>query len=120
MLFMSLCRAQGIPARWESGWTTGRNRNMHDWCQIYLDPYGWVPVDSSYGLMNSDDDEVKWFYLGNIDSCRLVLNSDYAQPLYPAKIHFRSEMVDFQRGEVEWRGGNLYFDQWDWRYDVTE
>ena len=24
--------------------------------------------------------------------------------------------MDLQRGEVEWRGGNLYFDKWD--YDV--
>jgi hypothetical protein len=22
--------------------------------------------------------------------------------------------VDLQRGEVEWRGGNLYFDKWEW------
>jgi hypothetical protein len=25
--------------------------------------------------------------------------------------------VDSQRGEVEWRGGNLYFDQWDYGFD---
>lgn len=31
----------------------------------------------------------------------------------------RSEPYDFQRGEVKWNGGNLYFDQWSWRIDVT-
>ena len=37
-------------------------------------------------------------------------------PLHPAKRYPRSETVDFQRGEVEWRGGNLYFTQWS--YDM--
>lgn len=120
MLFMALCRLNGIPARWESGWTTGADWNMHDWCQIYLAPYGWVPVDVSYGLMKSEDEREKWFYLGGIDRHRLVVNSDYSQPLYPAKVHFRSETVDFQRGEVEWRGGNLYFNQWEWQFEIQE
>jgi hypothetical protein len=28
--------------------------------------------------------------------------------------------VDFQRGEVEWRGDNLYFNQWSWDFNVEE
>ena len=27
--------------------------------------------------------------------------------------------VDLQRGEAEWSGGNLYFDQWDYRFEWT-
>ena len=42
----------------------------------------------------------------------------FAQPLFPAKIFLRSETVDFQRGEVEWRGGNLYFNKWDYFINV--
>jgi hypothetical protein len=34
------------------------------------------------------------------------------------EIHFRSEPYDFQRGEVEWEGGNLYFDKWDYTMKV--
>lgn len=120
MLFMTLCRLNGIPARWESGWTTGPDRNMHDWCQIYLEPYGWVPVDVSYGLVSSESERERWFYLGGIEPERWVVNTDHSQPLYPAKTYWRSEFVDFQRGEVEWRGGNLYFDQWDWDFTVQE
>ena len=48
----------------------------------------------------------------------MVVNSDFSQALYPAKKYPRSETVDFQRGEVEWHGGNLYFDQWHWAMDV--
>ncbi|HKI70731.1 MAG TPA: transglutaminase domain-containing protein, partial [Verrucomicrobiae bacterium] len=91
MTFMTLCRYNGIPARWESGWTTDPVQDMHDWCEIYLAPYGWVPVDVTYGLVDSADEREKWFYLGGIDAGRLVLNTDYAQPLYPAKTFFRSE-----------------------------
>lgn len=120
MTFMTLCRCAGIPAHWESGWVSGPDKDMHDWCEIYLAPYGWVPVDVCYGLINSPSDREKWFYLGGIDEFRMVVNMDHGQPLYPVKTAFRSEIVDFQRGEVEWRGGNLYFNQWDWGYDVTE
>ena len=51
------------------------------------------------------------FYLGGLDAYRIAFNDDYSQPFVPPKQHFRSETVDLQRGEVEWRGGNLYFDQ---------
>lgn len=120
MTFMTFCRYNGIPARWESGWTTDPVKDMHDWCEIYLAPYGWVPVDVTYGIVNSTDERKKWFYLGGIDALRFFVNTDYEQPLYPAKTWYRSEIVDFQRGEAEWRGGNLYFNQWNWGFDVKE
>jgi transglutaminase-like putative cysteine protease len=120
LTFMTLCRFNGIPARWESGLITGPDKNLHDWCEIYLPPYGWVPADVTYRFVHSDQEREKWFFLGGIDACRLVVNTDYAQPLYPAKTFFRSEIVDFQRGEVEWRGGNLYFNQWTWNFNAEE
>ncbi|HEY5805354.1 MAG TPA: transglutaminase domain-containing protein, partial [Lysobacter sp.] len=45
-------------------------------------------------------------------------NDDYGTDLVPRKQHFRSETVDSQRGEVEWKGGNLYFDQWDYQFEA--
>lgn len=119
IMFMTLCRMNWIPTRWQSGWTTKPGGSgMHDWGEIYFEPYGWLPVDSDVGLLDSKNDEEKWFYIGGMDAYRLIVNDDYAQDLYPAKIHFRSETLDFQRGEVEWEGGNLYFDQWEWDYKV--
>ncbi|NOZ60868.1 MAG: transglutaminase domain-containing protein [Calditrichaeota bacterium] len=119
IFFITLCRMNGIPARWQSGWTTKPgSHGMHDWGEIYFEPYGWLPVDADIGVLNSENEEIKWFFLGSMDAYRLIVNDGYSQPLYPAKIHFRSETVDFQRGELEWRGGNLYFDQWDWDYQV--
>ena len=120
LLFITLCRYNGIPAKWQSGWMLHPPElNLHDWGEFYLEGYGWVPVDQSFGIQYySDDEEVRYFYLGGIDSYRLISNDDFSKPLYPAKIYPRSETVDFQRGEVEWRGGNIYFDKWDYHMDV--
>lgn len=119
IFFMTLCRMNGIPTRWQSGWVTEPGEDgMHDWGEIYFEPYKWVPVDVTYGLRKSNDDRIKWFYIGGMDSYRLIVNDDYSQNFYPEKIHPRSETIDFQRGEVEWKGGNLYFDQWDYNFEV--
>ncbi len=119
IFFMTLCRMNGIPTRWQSGWFfQPTDWTMHDWGEIYFEPYGWVPVDVTYGLQKSDRFEEKWFFLSGMDAFRLIVNSDYSGRFYPAKIHERSETIDFQRGEVEWRGGNLYFDQWAYDFKV--
>lgn len=116
LTFITLCRMNGVPARWQSGWEfqpPGHN-NMHDWGMIYFEPYDWMPMDVDYGLRKTDDEKFKWFYIGGMDSYRLIFNDDISRPFWPEKKHFRSETIDSQRGEVEWNGGNLYFDQWDW------
>jgi transglutaminase-like putative cysteine protease len=120
LLLMTLLRLNGIPARWQSGWMfadTGYD-NMHDWGWLYLAPYGWVPMDVTFGRLRAGDPAIDRFYLGGLDAYRVAFNDDYSQPLFPRKQHFRSETVDLQRGEVEWRGGNLYFDRWDYEFDA--
>lgn len=116
LLFITLCRLSGIPAHFQSGFTLHPGHcGMHDWAEAYFEGYGWVPVDQSFGIPTYADSEAeRYFFLGGIDSWRLVVNQDYGDRLYPAKQYPRSETVDFQRGEVEWSGGNLYFDQWRW------
>jgi transglutaminase-like putative cysteine protease len=118
LLLMTLLRLNGIPTRWQSGWvfSDGEYDNMHDWAQLYLPPYGWVPMDVTFGILNSGDPQIDAFYLGGLDSYRIAFNDDFSQPFVPAKQHYRSDTVDSQRGEVEWRGGNLYFDQWDYEF----
>lgn len=119
LTFMTLCRYNGIPTRWQSGWMLQPGQiNLHDWGQFYLEGYGWMPVDQSFGLVDSDNEDVAYYFLGGMDAYRLIANDDFSKPLFPAKIYPRSETVDFQRGELEWRGGNLYFDKWDYHMDV--
>ena len=118
LLLMTLLRLNGIPARWQSGWVYSDTDydNMHDWGWLYLAPYGWVPMDVTFGRFQSDQPGMEWFYLGGLDAYRIAFNDDYSREFVPAKRHFRSETVDLQRGEVEWDGGNLYFDQWDYNF----
>ncbi len=119
LLFIVLCRISGVPAKWQSGWSFRPGQhNMHDWTEIYIEPYGWLLVDPSRGYIKSDDETVKYFNFGSTDAYRLIANDDYGRELYPPKKFFRSEPVDFQRGEVEWKGGNLYFDKWDYNMEV--
>ena len=119
LLFMTLARSQGIPVKWQSGWMLHPGEvNLHDWCEVYFEGVGWVPVDQSFGLQDSKDERVRNFYRSGIDSYRLIVNDDYGRELSPKKKYPRSEPYDFQRGELEWEGGNLYFDQWSWDMKV--
>ena len=118
-LLMSMLRYKGIPIRWQSGWkVTPDAKNLHDWCEVYYEGPGWVPLDISYGLQYSDDRKTKEFYISGIDSYRLIINDGVAGSLSPEKKFLRSEPFDFQRGEVEWDGGNLYFDKWDYEMEI--
>ncbi len=119
LTFITLARYNGFPARWESGLMLHPNNwNLHDWGEVYFEGIGWVPVDQSFGLNDTEDKDTKWFFLGGNDAYHMIVNTDFSQPLFPAKIFPRSETVDFQRGEVEWRGGNIYFNKWDYFINV--
>jgi transglutaminase-like putative cysteine protease len=121
LLLVTLCRYNGIPAKWQSGFMMHPGHaGMHDWAEVSFDGIGWIPIDPSLGERKIFDkkEEIASFFMCGIDSYRLIVNEDYSCRFYPAKIYPRSETVDFQRGEVEWRGGNLYFDQWDWNLQV--
>ena len=122
LLFLTLCRSIGIPAHFQSGFMLHPgDENLHDWGEIYIQDLGWVPVDMSFGIpAYAKNEKETFFFLGGIDSFRMVVNNDFGCPLYPAKQYPRSETVDFQRGEVEWAGGNLYFDKWEWNLEVLE
>lgn len=118
-LFMSMLRYKGIPVRWQSGWMVPeKGKNLHDWCEIYYEGTGWVPADISYDLQLSENPALKNFYMSGIDSYRMILNEGISGPLHPPKKFRRSDPYDFQRGEVEWNGGNLYFDKWDYNMQI--
>jgi transglutaminase-like putative cysteine protease len=130
MLFIALCRMNGIPARWTTGWESfaDSGQNMHDWVEFYVEPYGWLPADPDMAVnithyadeLTTDQRKqvVDWLF-GNMDNYRLTVNTDYSRTLYPPKTDFRSETVDFQRGEVEADGKNIYFDQFSYRMRIS-
>jgi transglutaminase-like putative cysteine protease len=130
MLFITLCRSRGIPARWQTGWDLWPGfHDIHDWTEIYLSPYGWVPVDPWAGLYAtryctsltpSQRRDLHDFYFGGLDYYRMAANGDHSQKLNPPKQTLRSDDVDFQRGELETAQRNLYFDKYSYHMDVRE
>ncbi|MGD0260838.1 MAG: transglutaminase domain-containing protein [Verrucomicrobiota bacterium] len=130
LLFITLCRLNGIPARWQSGWDTcPGGKDIHDWSEIYLAPYGWVPVDPCMGVLAmrygtaltpEQRRQIRDFYFGGLDQYRMVANCDHSQTLTPPKRSLRSDNVDFQRGELECGDKNIYFDQYSYNLTLKE
>lgn len=114
LLYISLMRSLGVPARWESGWMLHPGEtNLHDWAEVYFEGVGWVPVDVSFGRYTpaSDPRAVK-FYSTGMDAHRLASNKGVCGAFDPAKKFVRSETVDAQLGEVESSKGNLFYPGW--------
>ncbi len=119
-LFMSMARYKGIPVRWQSGWMLHPgNENLHDWCEVYYEGTGWVPLDMSFQYNISTDKRIASYYVTGIDAYRMIVNDEISDTFIPAKRFLRSEPYDFQRGELEWSGGNLYFDKWNYHINIV-
>lgn len=69
-LFVALCRAKGIPARIIEGYATDAGSNDlsfgHNWTEVYLDDFGWVPFDPIYDDNNGSSAETTFENLKNI------------------------------------------------------
>lgn len=115
LLYISLMRTLGIPARWESGWMIHPGeKNYHDWAEVYFEGVGWVPVDVSFGRYTAAErPETREFYSHGMDAHRFATNLGVCGEFYPAKRYVRSETVDLQPGEVEVSSGNLFYPAWD-------
>lgn len=122
LLYISIMRSLGVPARWESGWMIHPGqKNLHDWAEVYFEGVGWVPVDASFGrYTRSGKSAVKNFYSTGMDQYRFATNKGVCSTLYPPKKFLRSETVDFQMGEVECSKGNLFYPGWKKRLDILE
>lgn len=116
LLFITMCRIAKIPARWQSGlYVTPYSIGNHDWAQFYIEPYGWLFADLSFGgSAFRKGNTRRWnFYFGNIDPFRMIANSKFQYDFTPEKKFLRSDPYDNQRGEVEYSYRNVYFDEFD-------
>lgn len=102
ILFITLCRIVGVPARWQSGWYANPVfASSHDWALFYVKPYGWLPVDPSFGGARRDNERYRRFYFGNLDGFRMVANSDFMKDFEPKTLFYREDPTDNQTGEAE-------------------
>ena len=104
LLFLTLCRCAGIPAKWESGFAAEPNFiGGHDWVQFYVEPHGWLYADTSFGISakRNGNEARRKFYFGNLDPYRMVANSAFMAPFQVEKSHWRADPYDNQVGEME-------------------
>ena len=108
-LLITLCRYNGIPARWDSGiCTDGESGGDHDWTRVYFEGVGFRPVDPSVGggcrrraKTEEEGERECAFYFGNMDPYRMIFNTDIQEPFQPAKEQYRLDPYDNQEGEAE-------------------
>ena len=119
LLFITMCRICGIPSKWQSGWfVTPKAISPHDWSYFYLEPYGWLPADLSFGGSRKNNEDRRNFYFGNMDAFRMVANSDFMTPFSPEKCYFRSDPYDNQVGELETENENIYYSDFETKMKV--
>jgi transglutaminase-like putative cysteine protease len=76
-LFMSLARSQGLPARFEIGFSVPTDRaegliaGYHCWAWFHLEGRGWIPVDISEADKHP---AMKEYYFGNLTADRVVFS----------------------------------------------
>lgn len=107
LLFITLCRCAGIPAQWQSGMSaTPDDAGCHDWARFYVEPYGWLYADPSFGISanRQGKEERRQFYFGNLDAYRMVANREFQADFTIPKDHWRADPYDNQTGEMETTG----------------
>ncbi len=81
-VLIAMCRAAGIPARYIGGTVLGGSGGpqpiphydtaFHRWTQIYIPPYGWIPVDVTWDNSIGGENVITDKYFGVTDNYLLV------------------------------------------------
>lgn len=104
LLFITLCRICGVPAGWQSGlYANPKYVGPHDWAMFYVEPYGWLYADPSFGgsAYESGDENRRRFYFGNLDTYRMTANHAFQQEFAVKKEFMPIDPYDNQSGEIE-------------------
>lgn len=110
LLFVTMCRLVGVPARWQSGLSvTPDHVGSHDWAMFYVAPRGWLWADCSFGSSARREGE-EWrreHYFGNLDPWRMVANTQFFAHFGPGDASLRDDPFDNQLGEMSVNGRGL-------------
>lgn len=96
--FIALCRAAGLPARYQGsvvvrGDDASIDEAHHRWAQVYLPNYGWVPVDANAGDKHEPADQCRGF--GELPNRFLITtqgggDSEYLGWSYNSERHYKT------------------------------
>jgi hypothetical protein len=110
-LFVALCRAEGIPARVVVGYTVQVDENdlpKHAWAEVYLEDYGWVPFDPTWGDQEEPRLREALFH---------TMKPVYIYNKYPDKDEVINNIGDITYwwigDEIEMEE-SLKFERWEW------
>lgn len=107
-LFITMCRIAGIPADWQAGlYTNPIDVGNHDWARFYIEPYGWLFADCSFGgsAYRAGSKLRRDFYFGHLEPYRTPMARGFQEDLVPENKYTRRDPYDNQTGECE------YFDE---------
>ena len=110
LVFITLCRCVGVPARWQSGlYAMPGDVGMHDWAQFYVAPYGWMFCDPSFGGSAwREGNKERWdFYFSNLDPYRLPAASEFMREFYVPMKQWRHDPYDNQSCECEYHDARV-------------
>ncbi len=106
-LFAALCRAKNIPARVITGYTIRFDSNSpkHNWVEVYLQDYGWVPFEPSWGDVKSIRVRDSFFsrmvplyiYFSHIRNDEVLRNYHYASYNYWGDKVSLKDSIEFKR-----------------------
>ncbi len=103
-LFIGLCRAAGIPARFMIGFPLPASRGegaipgYHCWAEFHLRGFGWVPVDASEAWKHPDK---RSYFFGAWDENRVQLSAGRDIVLSPAQAGPPLNYLVYPYGEVD-------------------
>lgn len=110
LLFITMCRIAGVPARWQSGLYVACDYiGPHDWAMFYTEEYGWLWADCSFGssARRAGDEVRRRHHFGNLDPWRMVANARFQAEFSPTFDEVRSDPYDNQMGEASVDGRGL-------------
>jgi hypothetical protein len=106
LLFCTLARCAGIPARPVSGYLVSSDLSSyeHYWAEFYIEDFGWVPVDPYLGDGKKYEKlrmpgNPKAYYFGNLDNSRITFsrgNIDLDDAVSEGKIVRERRCASFQ------------------------
>lgn len=81
ILFVSFCRAAGIPARFIGGLYISKEKSLfletHSWIKAYINKIGWIPVDPTLGRF---DDRSRYLCFGEQRKYYLEMWEGFTEP----------------------------------------
>jgi len=105
-VFIGLCRARGIPARFEIGFSlptdtpAGPIAGYHCWASAYVPEFGWIPVDCSEAQKHP---EMREYFFGAHDEHRVTFSTGRDIRLNPAQQGDRLNFFVLPYAEVDGR-----------------